>query len=256
VKEKTLNNAPLVEALFEVKWQLKEIQPGFLGDPHYTLLIGSLYNKLRNRYPYHQALPAAVIPSEMIAGMVQHRFRTGKEKWPLIQLGPGLFTVNHTTDYGWQDFEQRIVEGVNALFEVHPNPQELKIQNLVLRYINAIAYDFVQENVFEFLSQQLKTDVSLHTPLFEGTSVDQKPLGFDLRFTFRCAEPKGIINLRFSRGKKEQKDAVIWETILETHTHDVPELPTELENWLDEAHAVIEDWFFKLIKGDLETKFQ
>jgi uncharacterized protein (TIGR04255 family) len=245
-----------VEAIFEVRWQLKEIQPGLVSDPNYSLLIGSLYQRLRQKYPFHQALPTALIPNEMVSGIVQHRFRKAKEKWPVVQLGPGIFTVNQTKGYTWVDFKQRVIEGVNALFETHPNVQELNIQTLGLRYINAIAIDFEHDDIFQFLKEQLKIDISLHSRLFEDTPVKRTPLEFDYKFSFACTKPKAIIKLRLARGKQQQTDALIWETIIETDSNGLPELPLQLEGWLEDAHDVIEDWFFKLIKGDLEKRFE
>lgn len=256
MKGRTLRNAPIVEVIFEARWQLKEIQPGLLSDPNYSLLIGSLYQRLRQKYPFHQALPTASIPNEMVSGIVQHRFRKAKDQWPLVQLGPGIFTVNQTKGYNWVDFKKRVVEGVNALFEIHPNVQELNIQNLGLRYINAIEFNFERDDIFQFLKEQLKIDISLPSPLFEDIPVKRMPLELDYRFSFVCAKPEAVIKLRLARGKQQQNDAVIWEAMIDTGSNGLPELPSQLEGWLEDAHDVIEDWFFKLIKGDLEKRFE
>ncbi|MCX6750116.1 MAG: hypothetical protein NTZ83_01545 [Candidatus Pacearchaeota archaeon] len=46
-----LKNKPLVEAIFELRWQLKEIQPGVKVDPNYKMLIGRVYERLKEEYP-------------------------------------------------------------------------------------------------------------------------------------------------------------------------------------------------------------
>jgi uncharacterized protein (TIGR04255 family) len=33
-------------------------------------------------------------------------------------------------------------------------------------------------------------------------------------------------------------------------------MPAGFEGWLDAAHTIIHDWFFKLIEGDLRKEFQ
>jgi hypothetical protein len=48
---KVLKNKPLVEAIFEIKWGLKQISEGLRVDPHYKILVGSLYAKIREEYP-------------------------------------------------------------------------------------------------------------------------------------------------------------------------------------------------------------
>jgi uncharacterized protein (TIGR04255 family) len=254
VKGKPLRNPPLGEAIFEIRWQLQESTPGLTNDPYYNLLIGMLYGKLEEQYPFHQQLPTASIPAEMLAGIVQHRFRAAEDKWPLFQLGPGVLTVNDTRGYTWNDFKGRVLEVVNALFGVYPS--SLVIINVVLRYINAIEFNFSNENIFEFLRERLKTDISLHPPLFEESDVQKAPVGFDCRFAFDCTKPKSTINLRFARGKRQEHDTLVWEAFASTPSDHVPELPSGLEAWLEGAHDVLENWFFKLAEGDLLRSFE
>lgn len=84
---KILKNKPLVEAIFELRWNLQEPSPGMRVDPHYKLLIGRLYDKLNDEYPFHEQLPTATMPDEIAGYVVRHRFRKDKDKWPLIQIG-------------------------------------------------------------------------------------------------------------------------------------------------------------------------
>jgi uncharacterized protein (TIGR04255 family) len=32
-------------------------------------------------------------------------------------------------------------------------------------------------------------------------------------------------------------------------------MPKGFANWIDAAHAITDDWFFKLIEGELERRF-
>lgn len=253
MKGETLKNPPLVEAIFEIKWQLQKIASGIMNDPHYNLLIGRLYDRLEKQYPFHQQLPTASFPTEMLSGVVQHRFRINKEKWPLFQLGPGILTVNDTQNYEWQDFRKRVSEVVQVLFNVYPPP--LTINNLKLRYINSIEFDFENKDIFDFLTHQLKTDISLPPSLFE-TQVQKLPKGFDCRFSFNCTKPESIINLRLARGKSHNHEALIWETFITTSLANMPELPQGIETWLEGSHNILEEWFFKLIEGDLLRSFE
>ena len=253
---KTLKHPPLIEAIFEIKWQLQSKAPGLKQDPHYNLLIGRLYDELAGDYPIHQQLDSALIPAEMVPGIVQHRFRKGKDEWPLVQLGPGVFTVNVTKGYTWDDFKSRVVKGVNALVKVHPDAQNLAVDSLLVRYINTIPFDFDRENIFEFLEELMHTKIALHPPLFEAVPVERTPLGFDCRFAFRCAKPKATVTFRFSDGTSHGKGALIWQTVVDTRSDGIPKLPSELEAWLEDAHTVAETWFFQLIEGELQRRFE
>jgi uncharacterized protein (TIGR04255 family) len=252
-----LKNKPLIEAIFELRWNLQELAPGMKVDPHYKLLIGRLYDKLNNEYPFHEQLPTATMPDEIAEHVVQHRFRKGKDKWPLIQIGPGIITVNDTEGYVWEDFERGIGQAVDTLFEIYPDSENnLKVNRSLLRYIDAIAFNFEKDDIFSFLKEQVKTKIDLHQNLFEDTGVEKMPLGLDLRFSFTTVEPKGGIHLRFVRGRRKESDALIWETMVESVSEDSPKLQEEIAEWVKKAHNLTDDWFFKLIEGELLRRFE
>ena len=108
IRRKVLKNKPLVEAIFELRWELEEQVSGAKTDPHYKILIGRMYDRVKDDYPYHEELPTATIPDEIAGYIIQHRFRKDKDMWPLIQVGPGIVTLNDTEGYVWDDFEERI----------------------------------------------------------------------------------------------------------------------------------------------------
>ena len=257
MRRKVLKNKPLVEAIFELRWDLQEPAPGMRIDPHYKLLIGRIYDRVKDEYPFHEQLPTATMPDEIAGYVVQHRFRKSEEKWPLIQIGPGIITLNDTEGYVWEDFEKRIVHLINALFEAYPDAKNnLKVNGLLLRYIDAIAFDFEKDDVFSFLKEQLKMDINLYQKLFEGTSVGTLPLNLDLSFSFPSAKPKGAVHLRFIRGKRKESDALIWETAVQSVTEDAPEALKEIAVWIKDAHNLTDNWFFKLIEGELQRRFE
>lgn len=254
---KILKNKPLVEAIFELRWELQELAPGMKTDPYYRIIIGRIYDKVSNEYPFHEQLPTATMPDEIAGYIVQHRFRKDKDKWPLIQIGPGIITVNDTEGYLWEDFEKRIIQSINTIFEAYPDPKNnLKFNSVVLRYIDAIAFDFEKESIFNFLKEQMKTSINFHPELFEGTGVKEQPLGFDLRASFSSVKPKGAVHLRFVRSKVKESDALLWETIVQSTTEDVPKDQDEIIDWVKEAHDLTDGWFFKLIEGELLRRFE
>lgn len=253
---KKLTNKPLIEAIFELRWELKEIGQGIKIDPHYKILVGSIYSKLKTEYPYHEALPAAAIPDDIAGHVVQHRFRKDKNQWPLIQIGPGILTVNDTAGYIWEDFEKKVLAAVAALFESYPEPENIKINSLLLRYIDAVEFNYQSDDIFKFLSNHMKTGIKLYPDLFNGTGVESAPSSFDWRFSFPSQKPDGTIHLRFIRGKKENEDALIWETMVQSMGERAFQTTDNIQKWLNDAHNLTDDWFFKLIAGELERRFE
>ena len=252
---KELKHKPLVEAILEVRWKLQGEVPGGQTDPHYKILLGRLFDRMLKEYPVHEQLPTANIPDEFVGYVVQHRFRVADNSWPLVQVGPGIFTLNSTSDYKWSDFLPRALTAVNQLYDAHPKSENLKITNIVLRYIDSTGFDFVNRNTFEFLRDKLKIDISLPNNFFEGTNVETFPSSLTFQSSFKCDKPKGIINVGLATGQNNNAPALIWETTVESAGGDLPEMPGAFESWIEAAHAITNDWFFKMIEGELKRSF-
>ncbi len=253
---KDLKNKPLVEAILDLRWALPEQQgSGRQGDPHYRLLLGRFSERAEKDYPFHEALPTSRVPDEIVAHMPQHRFRIGEGNWPLIQIGPGIMTVNDTSGYTWLDFQQRCEAAVQYLFDAHPMVSDLRIQELTLRYIDAVAFDFATNSILDFLSDKMKVKLSLPESLFADTHVKRNPSAFNWQVSFIHDKPGGTVTLRFGTGQRDELPSLVWETLVESASDQLPALPQDFPKWLDEAHEITDDWFFKLIEGELERRF-
>lgn len=255
-----LKNKPLVEAFIEIKWELKEGKTGGQSDPHYKFLLGPLREKISEKYPEYEALPTATIPDEMAGYMVQHRFRASAGGWPIIQVGPGVFSFNQTTEYVWTEFREQAVEAVDKLFEAYPKKEDLKINSIFLKYIDALEVDYFSENIFDYLKNKLKINVDFPDNLFEGSDVQSFPQAFNMQTSFSCSAPPGRINLLFATGHhkkgEDNQPALIWHITMHSAGNDVPEMPNQFSGWLDAAHRKTHDWFFKLVDGDLLRSFR
>ncbi len=245
-----LPNKPLVEAIFEFRWQIT----GEEGDPHYPLFVGRLYDRVQSEYPFHEPLPSALIPLPAATNIVQHRFRAEKDRWPLIQVGPGIVTGNDTEGYIWQDFGQRAKSLTKSIYEAYPATEELQVASLVLRYLDAFELDHDQD-MLDYLSNKLKSTVSLPPQLFEDTAVSSRPKILNVMASFPTETPKGNVLVRFGSGKHNDKPALIMELAVRSDFPDVPNMPEEFEVWVETAHKLTDDWFFKFIEGELERRF-
>jgi len=258
MSELMLKRKPLAEAIFEIRWRLQDVKRPVL-DPDYKFVIGRLYDEVKDEYPFIQSMEISKLPEDVVFGLIQYRFRNDENEWPLVQIGPGVLTVNDTDNYKWSDFEKRVIKVVNSFFSVHPNSEQLKITATILRYVNVIKFDFDNDDIYKFLKEQMGITISLNPELLDDARVEGKPLEFTFNFCHRCSSPKGTINLKFSRGKSERSDAevLLWDNFFYTRLNDVPAMPSELGDWLNQAHSVAEDWFFKLIsKGQLLERFK
>lgn len=253
---KNLKNKPLAEAIFELRWELPPQQvPSLSSDPHYRLLLGRFSERVQKEYPVHEQLAAAQIPDAMVAHTPQHRFRTSKDSWPLIQIGHGVMTLNDTKAYTWKDFQKRSRKAVTELHDSHPAKGEFKVKDLSLRYIDAIDVDFSEEDVFSFLRGKMKTNIALPDGLFASGQVNSTPDHFQWETAFPTKQPGGTITLKFGTGRRNDNPAVILETRVHTPADQLPDMPSGFSDWLDKAHHLTDDWFFQLIEGELEERF-
>lgn len=252
---KELKNKPLVEAILEVKWDVPKPQSqAVIVDQNYQLLVGRFFNKMQNSYPHHDSLPTSQFPPAMVPYVPQYQFRTGSKEWPLVQIGFGIMTVNETEKYKWETFERRCVSAVNDLVDSYPSRENFKINELSLRYIDAIALDTKTISIFDFLKEKMKIEIVLPENLF-SEEIQRLPESFHWQVSFPQSKPGGVMTLRLAIGELNGQPSFVWETLVQSKGSSIKDFPMCFNSWLNEAHNLTDDWFFKLIEGDLEKRF-
>lgn len=252
-----LTNPPLMEVMFELRWKLKELTGNRTSDPAYSLLVGKLYDELREDYPSHEQLPTAEIPAEIASYVIQHRFRKTEGGWPLVQIGPGVLTINDDTDYDWPDFNERINKVVPTFLAAHESlGGTFEAVSVQLRYIDGLPFDFTKDSILSYLDTMLKVKIELLNTLFDDGKTSTLPKGIDLRFFFECNNPEAELLIRFARGKKKEEDALVWETVVGASPAAIPQSPGNIATWADSAHELIHTWFVKLTDGQLMENFK
>ena len=91
--------------------------------------------------------------------------------------------------------------------------------------------------------------------MFENTTVINKPKNVKLTAVFPVGEPRGEIAINLGNGHKEGKSAIIMETVVRSNTDELTNMPEGFEEWIEKAHKLTDDWFFKFIEGKLERRF-
>jgi uncharacterized protein (TIGR04255 family) len=256
---KDLKYKPLVEAILEFRWVLvsSPTSPGAntLIDPHYRLLLGRFSEKVQKDYPFHEPLPTSQIPDGMVPYIVQHRFRVSNSNWPLIQIGPGIVTINDTVGYKWSDFHKYCEGAIKMLIDSYPAPGDFKISDLTLRYINALPFDFNTNNIIDFLKDKMKINITLPDNLFEDSLIKNKPTALNWQASFFNSELNATVTIHLTTVQKNNEPSFLWETFVKSTGESIPDLISRIPQWIESAHNISDSWFFKLIEGDLERKF-
>ncbi len=250
MSKRSLNNPPLKEAIFEIRWDPKKIPDEVRKD--IQLIPGMLKDKVKGVYGYHELVndTGFPLPEEFANGIVQNRFRVSKDGWPVMQIGSGVFTINDTNQgekYDWSDFKDKCIDGVNTLLEILPISNAIKSVNL--RYVNAIEFDFEENNVFDFLRDKMGLNVSMPEIVSSNEKLESNPLNLNFVLVYPSKTPAGQFKIQIASGKDKGIDALIFNLDFLSNELNSPSLPDDLGDWLEHSHKQIEDVFFDLIKN-------
>lgn len=259
-ERRPLENKPLVEAIFELRWRLISHQaPGIAADPGFRIFLGKYYDRVKRDYPVVVDLPSSAVPEEITPHQVRHQFRKAKDDWPLTQVGPGIMTVNETSGYLWDSFHPRLLSAIEAVY--HSYPSEIAPFQPIsgaLKYIDAIEYNPVDSQlpVLAFLRSHLHTGIEIEPLLFDTPAERESPLGLNLSIAYRLTKPLAVAQLMIAMGTREGKPSLIMETTVTSLDNAVPRDPRDWRQWLIEAHAISDRWFFALVRGQLLKEFE
>ncbi len=252
-----LLNPPLVEAIFELRWEIQtDQQSGRMRDPAYPMMYGRMYERLKKDFPIIEDLPTTQVHPEANPYLVRHRMRRERNGYPLIQVGPGILTVNDAQGYSWSFFKSLILRVVESVVDLYPTGTlPLNFVKAEIRYVNGIRFDGQKEHPVAFLGEKLHTKVELDKDLFELNDMSDKPVGVGLNLAYTLHKPVGNLLLGTQLGQIDGKAAYLIQTAIQSFGETVPHDRDAFDPWLNDAHAVAENCFVSLCKGALLEKF-
>lgn len=238
-----LPKAPLLEVIFELRWQIKNASEL----TKYQYLIGDLYSEVKGQYPFRESLAPTDIPTEILLNKPVHRFRIEKNQYPLVQIGPGVLTLNTDNEaYFWKDFYDGAEGFINSFFEVFPISDESFKPNLI--FLDFFKFDFSNNNVNEFINNNF--DISFNQSFIKDV---KNPFNIDIGFFYETE--MGNLSLTLKKGKNSKKeDGIVMQTSLQCK-----ETMSNSENilsWLNSGHEFTSDLFKQITKGKLYNSFK
>ena len=233
----TVENAPLLEAIFEIRWGAQPNGVLEFSPEDQTLLAGKVSAHAHaNGYPFVEPLNNPPVPHS-----VTHRFRASQGTWPCFQTGMGIFTVNQVNEgYSSDSFKKTIKTGLEIFNQAGPDKLE-NIKNslsLVLRYQDALFPDDGM-TVKDFVSQKLHIEASLPDKFMAHDAIHDELSSVRCQFNCVTYAPKGEIVVKVSNAIIEGRPGFIAETLVvsnATELHDVS-IPTIMD-WVGQAHLL------------------
>jgi uncharacterized protein (TIGR04255 family) len=252
-----LLNPPLIEAIFELHWELQgDKQTGRMRDPSYPMMYGRLYERLKNDFPFIEDLPSVQMHPEATPYIVRHRMRKEKMGYPLIQVGPGIATVNFAQGYSWTQFRKHILSLYEGISDLFPTPAAaLNFTKCELRYLNGIRLDGQPETPLAFLAQKLHTKVEVDPELFILNQMADQPQSMNLSLGFPLRKPVGTLGVSVHLGQMDGKKAYLLQTQIVSAAESIPADSQGMTTWANDAHETAVNSFISLCKGPLMDKF-
>lgn len=256
-----LSKAPLVEAIFELRWGAAQtIAGGQTLDfsPEETeYFIGQFHGVAKAKgYPIVERINAG-FPAQ-IPHVVSHRFRSAPNTWPCYQIGLGLFAVNQINDgYSWKTFKEAITAGLELLNDGHPSGLEsLPLIGVDLTYQDGMLFED-GESAVDFLKNKLNLGFEPPKDLLKEVSGGGVAQGNSISFQIPTDKPSGLLIVELQEAKINGRPGFAMSTRIRSIEGAAPR-PTvaDIVAWLEEAHTKQKIAFDKLINPTFAKSFK
>lgn len=244
MSRKKLKNAPLREAIFDLFWDSPVDKSGIKLDKEFELSQGKFQINVSDKFPVHKRIfPQGT--SIKVYGVPLHQFWKGDVQWPVIQLGPGVLTVNETDkNYDWEKtFRPNIFFAMEALRKSYDICPELN--RVSLKYIDSVDIH-ESENLGEFLKKNLLTEIE------NRYKVPGTLSGLNLNQVFDVDDSKVSVNIQTAVNNITRSKAIVWVTSV-IRTGKISE--KELALWIDKAHGFASSLFVDMLNPDFYAYF-
>lgn len=240
-----LQNAPLIEVIFEVKWDVN-LKSDLID---FQYLHGDLYSSIKNKYPFRENLTPPEIPFEALKGLPVFRFRETNNSYPLIQIGPGVITINMLNDkYIWGNFQNTIHEVIDILNTIYPKIKTIKLKP-ALAYIDFVRIDKKLTNSIDFINQNLNININ------NNILTDTQTIVSDINFTVNYKIKEDVLSLNITDGQiNNTTDGIILQT--KVIGANISNENNELKTWLENSHDLSSKTFKSIIKESLYNTFK
>ena len=253
-------NAPLVEVVAEIRWQLKYLAsaPNAKIDPYYELFRDDFLAVMKKALPNVEALVPDEIPAEFLSGQPHLRIRSKPGGSPLVQIGPGVITVNMVPPYeGWGEFRRFLLFIMSKFYESYPLAEKtLSISSAHLRYINAFT-EYHGVNAYgDFVENHLGARIPVRPEVIEsgGAKVHNLLYWIDAKFENQ-APVNSISTIKIGPSHVKDQNTVLLELLCDSLEASDIQLPTTLERWFNGAHLTLRKNFERTISEELSETF-
>ncbi|WP_373513340.1 TIGR04255 family protein [Persicitalea sp.] len=240
-----LPKAPLKEVIFEIFWDVQITPEGLAIDSDFEFALGLFAKKIKASHSKDKKLYPNGAPLQL-TGKVTHQFWRDEMTWPIVQLGPGVMTVNDTDiTYDWENGYFDLVQNcLDYLFESYE--YKININQLQLKYIDAV--DLASDTDYVgFLKDHLRIE------LRNDFTLPGKAVGAHVNQGFQLED--GSLLTLFAGDAVNQstkQTAAVWTTtVFKTGNFS----QDEIVEWLSRAHDIASATFKEMVSPQFYKTF-
>lgn len=257
-----LAKAPLVEAIFELRWGFLSPSPVDVRQAQFVAPSQPDFEK--NFASCARSSGLAISDSinlelPPLPHIVKTRFRATPGSWPCYQIGTGIFTANQANDgYEWKSFREAIVRGLEFVSASYSGGlNAMPLMGVELRYQDAFLLQ-AGETAEEFLTKKLEVKVAVPKQFVEFSRFDNGLRGHGLSFQLRLKDPAGVCIVALNEALINGAPGFVMEVSVRSADKDKPTPATVqgIAAWLDGAHQVQKHAFDTLINPIYKATFK
>lgn len=265
-----LPKAPLVEAVFELRWRLQEAptsQPALHADPGLIPLLDAFTRKMKSaKFVTVRDLSHPLLTGSY--GVARRFFLSEEQPFPIMQIGPGIFATNDGPLYTWKSFRSQVKSGVRALLASYPDLSFFDLQpaSLELRYVDVfdksvlggkggLIHFINSATTLKFELPALLRDHKLVTGDGDGRFAIQQPLK-------RKEDSLFLMDIGSGKNTETNENIVRLETKVLTKGAGVPRYRQvapfikALDDWVVFAHNLLSPFFEQFVRPDIMARFK
>lgn len=239
-----LKNAPLKEAIFEIFWDSPIDQNGMKIDKEFEISLGKFAHHASSFFPIHKRTIPQGAPIKFY-GLPIHQFWRGHVLWPVIQIGPGVLTVNDTDkNYHWEEtYRPTIKNAIEILGKSYSNLPNFN--KFSLKYIDSVDLK-AEEDLLSYLKINLLTNIENQYQIPGNLSA------LNINQVFDVNQYKVSINIQTAVNNVTGAPAIVWITSV-VKVGNITEKDLLLD--IDSAHTLCSNLFINMLNKEFYAAF-
>jgi len=245
-----IDNAPLLEAVFEIRWGVIDSTQLKFSKQEETLFPGIVSANASNE-GFNLTEPIAGMPP--FPHQVTTRFRKSPGSSLCIQTGLGIFTVNQIAEgYDWDIFKVDIENALKIFKKSNDSNiiETLDNATILLRFHDAFFMNG-EESFNDYLLKHFNVVPELPSAFYSNPEIENNVHHIHIKFEIPLADDLGVIAITIINAIINDREGLLAEIVIQTNTNSLAsdQFDTvKIMNWLAKAHSLQIHTFNTIIK--------